>query len=192
MKRAYLILDPSYSRRWTKSHKKLLEITIAFTLAEFLQEKHLLGKILLVAVKGSNNKTIQKINKKYRGQDKATNILSFENLDWESDLLLEQTLEDTSKLYLLEPLHIRQVSNITEETSPVLDLGNLVLSLEKIEEEAKNFNRDFLEYLAFITIHGTLHLLGFDHKEDEEALIMSNFETKILKRLSGNFSLDKL
>jgi probable rRNA maturation factor len=192
MKRAYLILDPSYSRRWTKSHKKLLETTIAFTLAEFLQDKNLLGTILLIAVKGSNNSNIQKINKKYRGQDKATNILSFENLDWESDLLLEQTLEATSKLYLLEPSKITPITNITQETSPLLDLGNLVLSLEKIEEEAKNFNRDFLEYLAFITIHGTLHLLGFDHEEDDEALIMSNLERKILKRLSGNFSLDKL
>ena len=192
MKRAYLILDPSYSKIWKKSHKQLLETTIAFTLTQFLQEKNILGKGLLLSVSCANNNKIQKINKKYRGQDKATNILSFENLDWESDLLLEQSLEETSKLYLLEASKITKITSILEADITLLDLGSLVLSLEKIEEEAKNFKRDSSEYLAFITIHGILHLLGFDHEEDEEALIMSKLEKKILGRLSGILNLDKI
>jgi probable rRNA maturation factor len=186
MKRAYLILDSSYSRSWKKDHKSLIEKSIAQSLTFFLEEKNLFDHLLIIRIKGTNNAVIRKFNKSYRGQDKATNVLSFENLSWESPLLLEQLLEDKNSLYLLEEKKIKAINKIPSNKK-ILDLGNIVLSFEKIEEESQKGKKPFLHYLAFITLHGLLHLLGFDHEEDEEALIMSKAEKKIMRKISSNF-----
>ena len=101
-----------------------------------------------VSVTLCDNAYIRKLNKEYRNKDKATDVLSF-------------------------PLY-----DFNEEDDDVFDmeesvaLGDIVISLERAREQAKEIGNSFIEEVAFLTIHSTLHLLGYDHelsKEDDEA-----------------------
>lgn len=100
-----------------------------------------------VSITFCDNEYIRGLNKEYRGKDKATDVLSFPMYDFtaESDL-------------------------ISEEEN--LLLGDIVISLERAREQAKELGNTFLEEVAFLTVHSMLHLLGYDHelgKEEEEA-----------------------
>jgi len=62
-------------------------------------------------------------------------------------------------------------------------LGDVVISLEKAAEQAKEYGHSFSREVAFLTVHGVLHLLGHDHYEEEETRIMRAKEEKILSAL---------
>lgn len=62
-------------------------------------------------------------------------------------------------------------------------IGDLAICAEVVEEEAKQQNKTLQNHWAHLTIHGTLHLLGYDHIEDEEAKIMENLEIELLSNL---------
>ncbi len=101
-----------------------------------------------VSVTLCDNAYIRKLNKEYRGKDKATDVLSFPLYDFneEDDDVFE--IEDS------------------------VALGDIVISLERAREQAKEIGNSFIEEVAFLTIHSTLHLLGYDHersKDDDEA-----------------------
>ena len=95
-----------------------------------------------VSVTLCDNTYIHKLNKKFRGKDKHTDVLSFP--------LYER--EEIEKLPVGEPL----------------SLGDIVLSLEQAREQAKSIGNTFLEEVAFLTVHSTLHLLGYDHERSQE------------------------
>ena len=103
---------------------------------------------------------IHELNKTYRGKDKATNVLSFPNPDF---------------------------SSVTRHPSPVTHLGDLVLALETVEREAAEQGKKAKDHAVHLLVHGTLHLLGYDHEQDKEAARMERLEIKILKGLGvGN------
>jgi probable rRNA maturation factor len=62
-------------------------------------------------------------------------------------------------------------------------LGDVVICTEIVAEEAKAQNKTFDEHLTHMAIHGTLHLLGYDHIESEDAKQMENLEIKILEKI---------
>lgn len=62
-------------------------------------------------------------------------------------------------------------------------LGDIVFALETIEREATEENKPAGQHLAHLAVHGTLHLLGFDHERDEDAEVMERREREILARL---------
>ena len=99
-----------------------------------------------ISVTLCDNAYIHSLKKKHRGVDRPTDVLSF-------------------------PLYEREeIASISEDES--LMLGDVVLSLERAHEQAKEIGNTFLGEVAFLTIHSTLHLLGYDHErsteEDEE------------------------
>ncbi len=99
-----------------------------------------------VSVTFTDNEYIKSLNKEYRDKDSATDVLSFPLYE-DGDFELAECIEGAS-------------------------LGDIVLSLERAKEQAKEIGNSFLKEVAFLTIHSTLHLLGFDHergKDDEEA-----------------------
>ncbi|MCK7598241.1 rRNA maturation RNase YbeY [Microbulbifer sp. CAU 1566] len=100
----------------------------------------------------------QTLNSQYRGKDKPTNVLSFP-----SDLPAE----------LIEELEL-----------PLL--GDLVICAPVVAREAEQQHKALAAHWAHMTVHGTLHLLGYDHIEDDEAEIMENLETRILAQLGFN------
>jgi probable rRNA maturation factor len=113
---------------------------------------------------------VQALNKEFRHQDKPTNILSFPSLDPEEiDLMMEKkplNPPSTAGLFTLdEPLH----------------LGDLALAYETLAREAMDQKKAIENHLIHLVIHGTLHLLGYDHMTDEEAEHMEALEIDILK-----------
>lgn len=88
----------------------------------------------------TDNKTIREISKEYRGIDKETDVLSFPfGIDF-------------------------QGSNFMDK----IHLGEIVLSFEKIEMQAKEFNHSIKREFAYLFAHGLVHLSGKDHKENKK------------------------
>ncbi len=97
----------------------------------------------------------QQLNREYRNKDYATNVLSFP-----ADL--PEGLPD----------EIRQSQ-----------LGDLLICAPVVDREAKEQNRPESDHWAHLTIHGILHLLGYDHEQADEAAVMESLETEILAQL---------
>ncbi len=106
-----------------------------------------------VSVTFCDNKYIKKLNKKYRNKDKATDVLSF-------------------------PMYDDGDFDPTECISGAV-LGDIVISLERAKEQAAEIGNSFLHEVAFLAVHSTLHLLGYDHErsaEEEEAQCVAQRE----------------
>ncbi len=96
---------------------------------------------------------IQQLNHQYRQQPKPTNVLSFP---------------------MEMPDYIDAESNY---------LGDIVICAEIISKESQQQQKLALAHWAHITIHGLLHLLGYDHQSTEDANVMENLEIQALKQL---------
>lgn len=113
------------------------------------------GKELETSVVLTNDEMIARLNNKYKNKKGPTNVLSFATLD--SDAPIIDALPYT--------------------------LGDIVLSLETLNKEHKEQKKKFSSHYTHLVIHGMLHLLGYNHEEDEEAKIMENLEADILETL---------
>ena len=98
-----------------------------------------------------DNNTIHKINKEYRGIDRETDVISF-------------ALEDNKDIDL-------EVGRV---------LGDIYISVDKMKSQAKEYGHSEKREMAFLTIHGLLHLLGYDHMTKEEEEIMFKEQELIL------------
>ena len=96
-----------------------------------------------LSVTFTDNDGIQAVNKEYRGIDRATDVLSFPLTDFEGG---EEPPAD----------------------EPTVSLGDIIISLERAKEQAEEFGHSFEREVAFLTVHSTLHLLGYDHELSEE------------------------
>lgn len=97
---------------------------------------------------------IQGLNKQYRGIDRPTDVLSFAMQEGEPILGGEEII-----------------------------LGDVVISLQAAERQAKEYGHSFFKEAAYLTVHGVLHLMGYDHLRDQEKEIMRKKEEAILARL---------
>jgi probable rRNA maturation factor len=98
----------------------------------------------------TDNKGIRELNRDYRGKDVPTDVLSFP---------LYESMEDMTLF----------------EGDEAVALGDIVISLEKAHSQSIEYSHDFMTELGFLLVHGTLHLLGYDHEisEDSEMLMRS-------------------
>uniref|UniRef100_A0A7C4YFI2 Endoribonuclease YbeY n=1 Tax=Caldisericum exile TaxID=693075 RepID=A0A7C4YFI2_9BACT len=79
---------------------------------------------------------------------------------------------------------VTNVLSFTLEHRPKeLVVGEIVVSLQKAQEEAKRYGNNFNEYVLFLIIHGFLHVLGLDHEEEEEREKMEKIEEEILQEI---------
>ena len=108
-----------------------------------------------VAVRIVDEMEARHLNLKYRNKDYATNVLSF-----------PAQLPDTL------PLEIRQSQ-----------LGDILICAPIVSREAIEQNRSEIDHWAHLTIHGILHLLGYDHEQADQAVIMESLEKEILATL---------
>lgn len=105
-----------------------------------------------------DNETIQQINRDYRNIDRPTDVISFAYM--ESDAF----------------------------DSPIKDLGEIVIALDVAKKQAIEFNHPLRRELAFLFIHGTLHLLGYDHvHSEEEANEMFELQNNILNSFDFDY-----
>lgn len=108
----------------------------------------------------TNNDIMQQYNKKYRKKDKPTDVLSF------------PFFENITPGQKIEPCC---------EDEKIL--GDLVISLEYVKEDAKNWDETFEQRIQTLLVHGICHLLGYDHEKDEDYEIMHTEEARLLKVL---------
>ena len=120
---------------------------------------------------------IRSINQEYRDIDKSTDVLSFPMVDFDKDFSLIK--DRTNEMYHFIGDEIDYYNPDTREVA----LGDIVLCVPKIYSQAKEYNHSILREYAFLITHSMLHLLGFDHMEDDERRIMEAKQTKILESL---------
>ncbi len=103
-----------------------------------------------------------------RNIDRATDVLSFPMLEYPKG----RVFKDVYTNYDFQP------SDMDGEN---LVLGDIAISLEKAEEQSREFCHSFLREVCYLTVHSLLHLLGYDHMEDEDKKVMRRREEEILR-----------
>src|SRR5699024_8021397 len=116
-----------------------------------------------VSINFVSNKEIQELNRNYRQQDQPTDVISF---------ALQEKVEGEMP--------------IVGEDIPLV-LGDIVISIDKTKEQAKEYDHSFERELSFLTIHGFLHLIGYDHLHEEEEKVMFQKQENIL----GAFGIER-
>lgn len=149
----------------TEELVKELEHTIEFALKE--EEVNIPFEISLLFV---DNDEIREINNETRNIDKETDVLSFPMLDYPKD----KVFKDVYKNYEFDETYM---------DGEELVLGDIVLSLEKALEQSKEYNHSFKREASYLVVHSVLHLLGYDHMEEDEKKVMRKREEEILGQL---------
>lgn len=108
--------------------------------------------------------------------DKAN--VAIQIIDRDVMQMLNQTYRQKAK-----PTNVLSFPSQLPETLRADFLGDIAICAPVVQEEALQQNKNFNAHFAHLVIHGTLHLLGFDHIEENEALLMENEEIRILKLL---------
>ena len=118
----------------------------------------------------TDNEGIHIINKEYRDIDRATDVLSFPMLSYETpgdfSFLMDENDDD-----------------FNHDTGEAI-LGDIIISVDKVREQAEEYGHSELREFAFLITHSMLHLFGYDHMEPEEAEVMENKQRQILDELS--------
>lgn len=116
-----------------------------------------------------DNESIREINAEQRGIDDSTDVLSFPNLDFEAPGDFALVDEHEFDYFDME--------------SGMLLLGDIVISVDKVKEQAREYGHSEKREFAFLVAHSMLHLCGYDHMEPEEATIMEAKQKIVLDRL---------
>jgi probable rRNA maturation factor len=124
---------------------------------------------VIVDVTITDDDGIRAMNNEFRGIDKPTDVLSFPNVDYEAPSDFSD-IEDRDEDYF-------------DPDSGELCLGDIVISIDKVFAQADEYGHSPMREYAFLIAHSMLHLLGYDHMEPEEALVMESKQEEILKRL---------
>lgn len=119
----------------------------------------------------TDEEEIKEYNNEYRDIDRATDVLSFPNLEWEVPGDFKNACENPANTMCINP-----------ETDLLL-LGEICLCKERIEAQALEYGHSVLREYAFLIAHSCLHLLGYDHMEEEEAKIMEGKQAQYLEEL---------
>lgn len=119
----------------------------------------------------TDNDGIRTLNQEFRGLDVPTDVLSFPMVEYERP-------GDFSNLD--SPLAKNTHFNL--ESGELL-LGDIVISVERAQEQAVEYGHSLEREIAFLTAHSMLHLMGYDHMEDQEREIMEEKQEQILQRL---------
>ncbi|MBO5397414.1 MAG: rRNA maturation RNase YbeY [Clostridia bacterium] len=125
----------------------------------FEVEKLLKSK-LYISITLTTPNNIRRINKEYRQIDKETDVLSFPMFE-------KNEIE-----------HFRKEEALFEEA-----LGDIIISIERVKEQAEDYGHSFERELAYMVVHGFYHLMGEDHIEEEDRVQMREKEEKVLKLL---------
>lgn len=139
-----------------EENKKYEEI-INTVVKKCFEEENLQSKNLYINIILTNPKNIKEINKQYRNIDKETDVLSFPMFEKE------------------------EIPNIEGDIPDVL--GDIVISIERVKEQANEYRHTFERELSYMVVHGFYHLMGYDHMVEEEKNIMRQKEENILGKL---------
>lgn len=116
-----------------------------------------------VSILATDDKGIKEINKKHRSVDMPTDVLSFPTHNF-------------------MPGNFKALPEMFEEDEYV-HLGDIVISADRASAQADEYGHNVMRELAYLTVHATLHLLGYDHENEEDKLTMRQKEENILNEL---------
>jgi probable rRNA maturation factor len=146
------------SRPWEPLVRKSAEAAIAESAYPDLAMS---GRKVEISVRLTGDDEVRALNAKWRGKDKPTNVLSFP---------------------LAEEYELNDENVVGRE----LLLGDIVLARAVCLSEAEEKGVSVEDHAAHLVVHGTLHLLGYDHRDDAEAAQMEEREARALARLGIN------
>ena len=140
---------------------KAYENVVKKVIEKCFEEENLINSKLVVTVTFTTPEEIRKINKEYRNIDKATDVLSFPMFE-------KEELDEKIKTNDFEHEDV---------------LGDIVISLERVKGQAKEYGHSFERELAYMIVHGFYHLMGYDHIKEEDKVKMRPKEEKVLNDL---------
>ncbi|MCI8402968.1 MAG: rRNA maturation RNase YbeY [Lachnospiraceae bacterium] len=117
----------------------------------------------------TDNASIREVNREFRHVDAATDVLSFPMIEYKSPSDFSD-LEERAREYF-------------DPDSGELMLGDMMISAEKVKEQAVLYGHSVEREFAFLTVHSLLHLCGYDHMEEEDRLLMEERQRVIMDRL---------
>ncbi len=143
--------------RTNQKHMDLIEQVIISAAKELKLEDNFEVSITIV-----DNNRIHEINKEYRSIDRPTDVISFaiEDNDDEFEIFFDELDDDIALPRLL---------------------GDIFISMDKAEEQAEEFDHSIEREIGFLTVHGFLHLNGYDHQTEEEEKEMFALQDIILE-----------
>ena len=116
-----------------------------------------------------DNESIRQMNRECRDIDRATDVLSFPNVDFETEGVFD--IDEDAEADYFDP-----------DTGELI-LGDICISLDKVREQAEEYGHSLRREYAFLIAHSMLHLCGYDHIEPEEAARMEAKQEEILQTL---------
>ena len=146
--------DIEENSKYEKTIKKVVE--------KCFEEEGISDSKLCLTVTLTNPENIRKINKEYRKIDKETDVLSFPMFE-------KQELDE-------------MIAKKQFEHEDVL--GDIIISIARVEEQAKEYGHSFERELSYMVVHGFYHVMGYDHIEEEDKKIMRPKEEKVLEQLN--------
>lgn len=141
---------------------KEYEERIVQVLSKCFEEENLKGLNLYISVTLTSPTVIRKLNNEYRGIDKETDVLSFPMFE-------KNEIDEIVKNKQKQPV---------KET-----IGDIIISVERVKEQAVEYEHSFERELSYMLVHGFYHLMGYDHIEEEDKKKMRPKEEKILNEL---------
>lgn len=117
----------------------------------------------------TDDEGIREFNRQYRKIDASTDVLSFPMISFERESDFSAVEE--------------QEADCFDPDSGELILGDIIISAQKVEEQAEKFGHSKKREMAFLITHSLLHLCGYDHMTEEEAKIMEKKQEEILETL---------
>lgn len=155
-----------------------------------------------ISVLFTDNENIRELNREHRGIDRTTDVLSFPMYEFDQD---GEMIDEYSEYGLGDEGDIDDESGADDSSDkdglgykgdeydeneeygdPFEDelcLGDIVISLERAAEQAREYGHSFQREVAFLTVHSMLHLLGYDHMTPEDEKEMFGYQKKIMEKL---------
>lgn len=114
----------------------------------------------------TDDRQIHQVNLEYRNVDRPTDVLSFPMLEFERP----SDFDHAEEMY----------ADCFNPDTGELMLGDIMISVDKVEEQAENYGHSMERELAFLVAHSMLHLCGYDHMDEGERLVMEKKQEEIL------------
>lgn len=137
------------------------EETIKKVLKQCFKEEGMEKSKIYVSITLTTPEHIHEINKQYRNVDRATDVLSF-------PIFEKEEIDEKIRTQDFEHEDV---------------LGDIIISIEKVKEQAVEYGHSFEREFAYMLVHGFYHLMGYDHIQEEDKVIMRAKEEKVLEKL---------
>ena len=132
------------------------------------EEEKINSKKIYISITLTTSENIRIINKMYRNIDSSTDVLSF-------PMFSKEEIKNNRESILVQ-----------EEENEQDILGDIVISIPQVYEQAQDFGHSFERELSYMVVHGFYHLMGYDHIEDKDKKEMREREENVLSKLNIN------